>query len=81
MLNNLCKLCYRHRNVPELAKIADCHQDCMPVPVWHGEFSSVFKGSYQNRPVAVKVMQLYAINHELTLRVSPSVKFNSFPFS
>lgn len=48
----------------------------MIVPVWCGELSSVFKGNYQSRPVAVKVMQLYTSNREATLRVRTLVIIN-----
>jgi hypothetical protein len=72
----LCKLCYRQQNFPESAKIPDCYNDSMTVPVWSGEFSSVFKGNYQSRPVAVKILQVYTSNHEVTLRVSTLFVFD-----
>ena len=78
-MNKLCKLCYRHQNFPESAKIADCYNDSMTVPVWTGELSCVFKGSYQRRPVAVKVFQLYTSNREAIVRVSTLVVFDLTP--
>ena len=48
----------------------------MMAPVWCGGFSDVFKGSYQSRPVAVKVLRLYASNQEATLRVGTLVIFD-----
>ena len=77
MLNRLCKLCYRHQNIPESAQIEDCYRESMTDPVYCREFTKVFKGSYQERPVAVKVMQLYYSNPEATLRVCVSVTSDS----
>lgn len=68
-MNRLCKLCYRHQTVPESAQIEDCYRDWMVDPVYCGESTRVFKGSYQERPVAVKVVQLYSSNRDETLRV------------
>lgn len=79
MLNKLCKLCYRHQNVPESVQIVDCCEESMTNPVYRGEFASVFKGNYQEHRVAVKVVQLYFTNREVTLRVSASVMSNSCP--
>jgi hypothetical protein len=73
MLNKLCKLCYRHQNVPESAQIEDCYRESMTDPVHYGEFARVFKGSHQERLVAVKVVQLYSDNREATLRVCVSL--------
>jgi len=69
VLNRLCKLCYRLQKVPELAQIEDCYRKSMTGSVYSRESTSVFKGSYQERPVSVKVMQLYTNNREVTLRV------------
>jgi hypothetical protein len=51
----------------------------MRAPVWCGESASVFKGSYHGRTVAVKVLQLYSSNREVTLRVSPLVTLYVLP--
>ena len=72
-MNRLCKLCYRHQTVPESAQIEDCYRDWMTDPVYCGEYTRVFKGSYQERPVAVKVVQLYSSNREAALRVGALV--------
>ena len=69
MLNRLCKLCYRLQKVPESAQIEDCYRKSMTDPVYFRESTSVFKGSYQERPVSVKVMQLYSNSREEALRV------------
>ena len=71
-MNRLCKLCYRHQNVPESAQIVDCYKESLTDPVYTGEFASVFKGYYQERPVAVKVVQLYSSNRDVILRVGVS---------
>ena len=49
----------------------------MTDPVYCGELANVFQGSYQERPVAVKVVPLYFSNREVTLRVGVSVLSNS----
>ena len=41
----------------------------MTDPVYYGESANVFKGSYRERPAAVKVVQLYSNTREATLRV------------
>jgi len=69
MLNRLCKLCYRHQNVPESAQIVDRYKGLLTDPVYRGGFASVFKGDYQRRPVAIKVVQLCAINRKAIVRV------------
>lgn len=69
MLNRLCKLCYRDQSIPELAQIEDCYNESMTDPVYCGEFTSVFKGSYKGCLVAVKVVQLCFDSREATLRV------------
>ena len=47
----------------------DCYKESLTDPVYTGEFASVFKGYYQERPVAVKVVQLYSSNRDVILRV------------
>jgi hypothetical protein len=42
---------------------------CLIDRAYCGESTRVFKGNYQERPVAVKVVQLYSSNREETLRV------------
>lgn len=78
MLNRLCKSCYRHHSVPESAQIVECYKESSMDPVYRGEFTSVFKGDYQERPVAIKVVQLYSNNREAILRVGASVVSDSY---
>ena len=66
-------MCYRHQTVPESAQIEDCYKESMTDPVYCGEFANVFRGSYRERLVAVKVMKLYSSDREATLRVSVSI--------
>ena len=68
-LNKLYRLCYHHRDVPESAKIVDCHNGSMVLPLYDGWTAAVYKGTYRGRTVAVKVSQSTVSNREAVGKV------------
>jgi serine/threonine protein kinase len=57
LLNKLCKTCSRHRVIPKSMHIPDCSEDS--VEIEGGGFANVSRGTYQGRPVAIKVVRVY----------------------
>ena len=68
-LKKLYKLCYRHQDVPGSAKIVDCYNESTTFPVYDSDTTAVFKGTYLGRPVAVKILQSYVSDRQVTLMV------------
>jgi hypothetical protein len=56
LLNNLCKMCSRHRVIPKSMHIPDCSKGS--VEVEHGGFSAVSQGTYKGHRVAIKVVRV-----------------------
>ena len=57
-LNRLCKMCDQQRGLPKIMVI-ECLQDTSKIPEFGGGFADVFRGIYDEQPVAIKVMRLY----------------------
>ncbi|KAF9789266.1 kinase-like domain-containing protein, partial [Thelephora terrestris] len=57
-LSALCKMCGRHALLPRSLKIPLCY-DRSGTPLCHGGYADVWKGEYQGRQVAVKVLRVY----------------------
>ena len=69
-LRFLCKVCSRHAILPKSLAIPVSY-DQTKVPFCHGGFADVWKGTYYNLEVAVKVAKLYECDdHEEIRRVS-----------
>ena len=75
VLNKLYRLCYHFRDVPESAKIVNCHNESIALPLYDGWTAAVFKRTYQGRTVAIKVSQSTVSNCEATGRVSCTLPF------
>jgi len=70
LLNELCKLCSRHRVIPKSMHIPDCSEDSAEVEC--GGFADVSQGTYNGRRVAIKVVRAY-VTSDLDLIRSVSV--------
>jgi hypothetical protein len=57
-LNTLCKICGRQALLPRSVQIPLCY-DRSHTPLYRGGFADVWKGSYEGREVAVKVLVVY----------------------
>ena len=57
LLNELCKICSRHRVIPKSMHIPDCLEGT--VEVESGGFADVSQGTYEGRRVAIKVVRAY----------------------
>ena len=58
-LNALCKLCGRQALLPRSVQIPLCY-DRSGTPLCRGGFGDVWKGNYEGREVAVKVLVVYS---------------------
>ena len=58
LLNILCKLCCHQQTIPKSMHIASC-LDGELTEVYNGNYTTVFKGEYKGRAVAIKSLQLY----------------------
>jgi len=66
LLNELCKMCSRHRVIPTPMHIPDCSEGS--VEVESGGFADVSQGTYEGRKVAIKVVRLYITSDLDTIR-------------
>ena len=57
LFNKLCKTCSRHRVIPASMHIPDCSEGSEEVE--YGGFANVSQGTYEGRPVAIKVVRMY----------------------
>ena len=60
-LRYLCTVCGRHALLPTSLAIPLCY-DPTGNPLHHGGHSDVWKGQYQGREVAAKVLRLYSLS-------------------
>lgn len=58
-LTTLCKVCSRHGLLPRSVQIPLCYNP-LDTPLYHGGYADVWKGEYQGRDVAVKVLKVYS---------------------
>jgi len=70
LLNELCKICSRHRVIPKSMHIPDCSEDSVEIEC--GGFADVSQGTYNGRRVAIKVVRAY-LTSDLDLIRSVSV--------
>ena len=56
LLNELCKICSRHRVIPKSMYIPDCSKGA--VEVARGGFADILQGTYKGRRVAIKVVRV-----------------------
>jgi hypothetical protein len=61
-LNALCKLCGRQALLPRSLKMSLCY-DRSGAPLYQGGYADVWKGEHQGRPIAVKVLRVYAMSN------------------
>ena len=57
LFNRLCKMCGRHRMIPKAMQMPDCSEGSVEIEC--GGFANVWRGTYQGRRVAVKVVRVY----------------------
>jgi hypothetical protein len=72
LFNKLCKMCSRHRVIPESMHIPDCLKGS--VEVERGGFADVSRGTYRGRRVAIKVVRV-CITSDLGVILSVSLLF------
>ena len=58
-LGGLCWVCGHHALLPNSLRIPRCY-DRSDAPLYCGGFGDVWKGEYQGRHVAVKVLRVYS---------------------
>ena len=58
-LSALCRICRRQALLPRSLKIPICYNRSA-TPLYRGGFADVWKGEYQGRYVAVKVLRVYS---------------------
>jgi len=58
-LSTLCKICGRRGLLPRSLQIPLCY-DRSDTPLYRGGYADVWKGEYQGRHVAVKVLRVYS---------------------
>ena len=69
LFNKLCKTCSRHRTVPKSMHVPDCSKGS--VEVEDGGNSTVSRGIFQGRQVAIKVVPVYTTSDlDVVLSVS-----------
>jgi len=66
-LRFLCKVCGRHALLPKPLAIPVSY-DKTEIPLYHGGFADVWKGTYRGLEVAVKVLKLYECNDQEEIR-------------
>ena len=59
LLNILCKMCSRQRMVPK-SMLAGEHLNGELIEEYEGGHATIYRGVHEGRPVAVKVMRVYA---------------------
>ena len=66
-LSALCQICSRRALLPRSLKIPPCY-DRSGFPQYRGGFADVWKGEYQGRSVAAKVVRVYSTSdlHKIT---------------
>ena len=68
-LHTLSKICGCHGLLPGSVKIPFDYNPS-DTPLYHGGFANVWKGGYQGREVAVKVLNINQTNSDKVIRVS-----------
>jgi len=66
-LATLCWICGRQALLPSSVQIPLCYNR-MDSPRYHGGFAEVWKGEYQGREVAVKVLKVYVTSNLAKIR-------------
>ena len=67
-MNALRKICSRQALLPRSVQIPLCYNR-MDAPLYHGEFSKIWRGEHQEREVAVKVLKVHGNNLVKVTRV------------
>ena len=66
-LRALYRICGRHGLLPRSLQTPPCH-DRSGAPLYRGGFADVWRGEYQGRNVAVKVLRLYSTSDAVKIR-------------
>jgi len=72
-LNALCRVCGRLALLPRSLQLPHCYNP-QHTPLYRGGYADVWKGKYQDRPVAVKILRVYSTSDfEKIMRVGSHV--------